>query len=246
MMGGQFNKPRARKSACQGDDIRETYDDIDSVCSTNSDLTLIGYEDSCNENQSRTLCIFDWDDTLFPTSSLQLLDLLYGDFVLSKEQVEEFLRLADSVENILRSALQFGRVVIVTNAQKGWVEKCCARMMPSLLSLFPEVDIISARSAYESCTSSPFEWKRLAFDKEAETLETLGIQEYTLISLGDSAYELRAIKAISDSRPSCCGKSCKFMQKPTVEELIMQHDFMSSRFSEFVEYSGHIDIKLCA
>jgi hypothetical protein len=209
-------------------------------------LTCIGPEDSCSENPSETLVIFDWDDTLFPTSSLQLQGLLHADFVLCKEQVEEFLRLADSVEKILRSALQFGRVVIVTNAQEGWVETCCAKMMPSLLSLFPEVDIVSARSTYESSTSNPLEWKRLAFDNEAKILETLGIQEYNIISLGDSVYEQRAVKSIADSRPSCCGKSFKFLQRPTVEELIIQHDFMSSRFSEVVEYSGHLEIELCS
>lgn len=220
-------------------------DDGESLCSTASGLTCASPEDCCSESSSETLVICDWDDTLFPTSSLQLLGLLYGDIALCEDHMEQIVRLTASVEKLLRIALQFGKVVIVTNAQKGWVEKCCRRVMPSLLPLFEQIEIVSARSTYERCATNPSEWKRLAFDHEVEILETSGAQQYDIVSLGDSIHEQQAIISLCDSRATCCGKSFKFMKTPTMEDLIIQHDLMSSSFSDILEYNGNLDITLC-
>jgi len=134
--------------------------------------------------------------------------------------------------------------VIVTNAQQGWVEMCCEKMMPSLKKVLRSVDIVSARSKYETVSCCPSEWKRLAFERELETLGASGTSQSNIISLGDSLHEQYAVMALCEKFPSCCGKSMKFLQAPTIDQLIDQHDFVESCFLEVAEHNGNLDVEI--
>jgi hypothetical protein len=133
--------------------------------------------------------------------------------------------LASHAEKTLRFALQFGKVAIVTNSAKGWVEMSCARMMPSLGSILEQVDIVSARSAFEAYTECPSGWKRLAFEREIQLLDGSSTLQYNIISIGDSMHEQRAVKSLCENMPNCFGKSMKFFETPAIEQLIEQHEF---------------------
>lgn len=113
-----------------------------------------------------TLLIFDWDDTLCPTSHVRADPLLSLDEVApcfrrlpgeaSWEGEREFSEMralleqhADTVRELLVLASGVGRVQIVTLAQPEWVEDSIRHFMPSLAGLIEELDIqvIHARSA---------------------------------------------------------------------------------------------------
>ena len=67
---------------------------------------------------------FDWDDTCFPSTFLgsngfgldTSTDLLGADLAQSLQELET------CVVGLLEFAMQCGTVIIVTNAEKGWVE----------------------------------------------------------------------------------------------------------------------------
>jgi hypothetical protein len=211
------------------------FDDNWSQCST-----ISGSDDlsCCSEGDVETLIFFDWDDTLFPTSWLQRQDSL------DDEAFELLRKLESGVEKTLQLALQFGRVVIVTNARQGWVEMCWAKMWPSLSKVLEEVDIVSARSTYEACSHRQSQWKRLAFEHEMQILDTSNALQYNVISLGDSLHEQSAVVALCEKRPNCCAKSVKFMEAPEIEQLIDQHEFVLSCFSEVAEHDGNLDVEI--
>merc|ERR1711924_302890 len=82
-----------------------------------------------------TIVIFDWDDTLFPTTwATEVLDSQY----LEEAVVDEFMQLSLrecslSALAILRFAASVaGIVVIVTLAREGWLESLIARFAPEL------------------------------------------------------------------------------------------------------------------
>lgn len=204
-----------------------------------------------SENGVASLFIFDWDDTLFPTSWMheQGIQVMTKPVApLSHEQEACFLEMAEQARLTLQKAMQFGKVIIVTNAEQGWVERSCIRFMPSLVSLLKTVDIVSARSAHELRSRSPGEWKRRAFADELDRFsETLGIdQHYNFVSVGDALYEARALKAVTEGMPRCFGKSVKLQEEPSVEKLIEQHDFLRGCLSEVVEHNGDLDVEIGA
>jgi hypothetical protein len=194
----------------------------------------------------QTLVIFDWDDTLFPTSWLQRQGFFKADAVPSMQQTAQLQKLADVVERTLRTALLFGKVVVVTNAEKGWVEVCCSKLMPSLAQVLSEVDIVSARSAYERHSQNPSEWKRLAFAHEVEQLHIQSNEQLNVVSVGDSLYEQHAVMAVCENVQNCFAKSLKFMDKPSIEELVDQHDFFESCFLDVLEHNGDLDVEIGA
>lgn len=113
-----------------------------------------------NEN----LVILDWDDTLFPTSHLNPVDEAHYDQLAAKYQ--KFLT---EVENqaikLLQNCLKESKVVIITNAKKGWVEYSSSKFMPRLHSILMKyVKVISARVEYEDqYPTDTMKWKELAF-----------------------------------------------------------------------------------
>jgi hypothetical protein len=62
----------------------------------------------------------------------------------------ELLRkLEASVYLFLEHLLGLGEVVIVTNAQKGWVEQSCHAVFPTVKSLLTKCRVVSARANFE-------------------------------------------------------------------------------------------------
>jgi hypothetical protein len=105
--------------------------------------------------------VFDWDDTLLCSSWLAQNGLRL-DFpeVIPAATMRQLEGLASSVVALLRRALTFGKVMIITNAETGWVELSAKRFMPEVLPLLPELDVFSARSNFESLSpDSPSDWK---------------------------------------------------------------------------------------
>jgi len=165
---------------------------------------------------------------------------------LSSKHETQLAQMAESARVTLHNALQVGKVVIVTNAEQGWVENSCTVFMPSLVSLLQTVDIVSARSTHEKYTKNPAEWKRLAFVYEVALFYGAGCagQQRNIVSMGDSLHEQSALMSVTKGVPGCCGKSIKFLENPTIEQLIEQHECLNETFLDVVEYNGDLDVEI--
>jgi len=117
--------------------------------------------------------IFDWDDTLLPSYDLQHLGLhqkskttMHRSKSLTDRKLEAICRalqrLESKVHELLLTALHHADcVVIVTNAEKGWVELSSSTFMPSIHRLLSRCKVVSARSTFErEYPSATVEWKR--------------------------------------------------------------------------------------
>jgi len=240
-------------AAMQGNTCFDKTDDAASDCSTvegNQDIDALQQTDSYTEGSSddgvETLLFFDWDDTLFPTSWIQQQGLCSAEALPNDEQRAQLQMVAESASRMLQEALQIGTVIIVTNAEQGWVEMSCSQWMPSVAHLLEKVDIVSARSTYESKSRFPSEWKRLAFACEVELFygATTDSQPRNIISLGDALYEQLALTAVTKGVPNCCGKSLKFLPSPTVGQLIEEHQLVSGCLLDVAEQSDDLDVEV--
>lgn len=235
--------------------VSDDGDDAASDCSTvtgnqdsqarhNDDSASDCYSDSAHEVE--TLMIFDWDDTLFPTTWTRQHDMFEEGVTLSNEQKAQLEQMAERARLTLQMAMQIGKVVIVTNAEQGWIEMSCKTFMPSLVSLMKTVDIVSARSMYERLTPDASEWKRMAFEEEVELFygTSQARQQRNIVSVGDSLHEMQALKAVTEGVSNCCGKSIKLRDFPSIEQLIEQHELLSTSFLDVVEHNGHLDVEI--
>jgi len=119
-----------------------------------------------------TIVIFDWDDTVLPSSWVQDQGLrLDGESIAMEWQQMELADLARLAGDTLQLAKQLGTVVLVTNAERGWIELSCQKFMPALYPYLESVKLLSARTEYERPDmSSPFEWKLNAFQSEIQRI----------------------------------------------------------------------------
>lgn len=102
-----------------------------------------------------TFLIFDWDDTLLPTSWLLEHNLTLETPFIKEKESRELEELDLVVSGILRRAIVlYGRVMIITNAQQGWVELSARKFLPETYDLIFTSDINSTASSAKSYSSS--------------------------------------------------------------------------------------------
>mmetsp|Transcript_21156 Transcript_21156/g.46648 ORF Transcript_21156/g.46648 Transcript_21156/m.46648 type:complete len:259 (+) Transcript_21156:85-861(+) len=226
----------------KGELTATTTDRSDSEVETDSDSDH-GHRFTTEE----TVLIFDWDDTVLPSSWVQEQGLrLDGESVLTDQQEEELQELARLANETLCTAKQFGTVVLVTNAEKGWIELSCQKFLPLLIDTLADVKLLSARTEYEGAGhSSPFEWKLKAFESEIERLFKADChRRKNILSFGDSAHEREAVIHVTATMPNCRTKSLKFVERPRIEQLRKQHTLVARCVRRLVHHDGNLDLCL--
>ena len=170
-----------------------------------------------------TLLIFDWDDTLLPSTWLNAFS----------DDHAPLNEISKSVAYLLTEARAHGDIAIVTNGTRGWVESSCRQFMPQCLPLLKNIRIVSARSTYEpQYKDSPIMWKLLTF-------ENIAANYSHVISIGDSHAERHALLQLRNKRYT---KTIKTEEYPTLDTFMRQLEMLPSIIDVVVEYSGNIDI----
>ncbi|KAG5184235.1 hypothetical protein JKP88DRAFT_354483 [Tribonema minus] len=147
------------------------------------------------EEQSRLLTIFDWDDTLLCSTYVQQSQLLQVSR-LSPATAEQLARVEAAAVRVLRLALKLGPVVIITNAEAGWVELSAEKYYRDVVELLSDIPVVSARSQFESqFPGAPLSWKAAAFAYVLHERFSLDVVTPRLVvSVGDSDEEKIALR----------------------------------------------------
>jgi len=194
--------------------------------------------------------VFDWDDTLIPSTYLAQKGYRLDGLHAPDPAVEERLRvLEESVCRTIDIALSYGRVHIVTNAEEGWVQMSAAKFMPRVVPWLAKVTITSARSTYEEeHPAKPLHWKVCAMEARLRESFEEPHSVKNILSLGDSHVEREAVKIaaqiISDPSSGLRTKSIKFTERPSVEQLNRQLELVHSCFASLQSYEGDLDLML--
>jgi len=144
--------------------------------------------DKKDGGKESTVIFLDWDDTLLCSSYLSGQGYrLDSEFESSSAIDRELKDLESSVIGLLRLAMTFGDVHVVTNAETGWVQLSAKKFLPGVMTVLDQVKVISARSTYEQMfPDQPVKWKFCAFQ---ERLFTDSKSPKNVISFGDSHVE---------------------------------------------------------
>jgi len=199
--------------------------------------------------REHTVMIFDWDDTLLPSTWLTMNAMrLDDDCTVPEELAKQLNELAEQVMKTLDAADGFGTVVIVTNAENGWIELSGRKFMPTLADYLDrkQFRIVSARSTYEpQGIASPFEWKNRAFAHEIELYysNVPDCPKRNILSFGDSAHEREAIMNVTKvMKADHVTKSLKFVERPLIEQLRKEHELITGCMQQIVYHSVALDL----
>jgi len=201
--------------------------------------------------KNQNLVVFDWDDTLFPTTHLHPVDESDYNHLL-KKYARHLSAIEDRVVNLLETCLKQSKVVIITNARKGWVEFSSKKFLPRVHSLIMKyIMIVSARVQYEHLDPlNTFLWKQMAFKNLWSDSSLLDKNDSTItnmISFGDSTFEMEAASAFADLSPNpsnCFLKLIKLKESPTFDELKSELDVVMSQFEKIFSSVKNLKIKL--
>lgn len=178
--------------------------------------------------RTENIIILDYDDTLMWTTDLS-----------PKLKVNmKYLGMLDSVvEKLLKECSNHGKIYVVTNAGRGWLEDTSQKYLKNSSKLLDKCEIISARDRYEKRFPKKCQkWKNMAFEDIFENFPD--DSHLNVISMGDSLFEVNAARAVMRKFPEAILKTIKFKSKPNCERLIRQLCMVLKELDEII-HSGH-------
>jgi len=239
-------------ASADGAAVGTARDEVAARGPAGSDAATEGHSEPAEPfAREETLFFLDWDDTVLPSTWIQRRGLRLDEgSVLEPWQRQMLAEVASVASETMRLAKQRGTVVLVTNAERGWIELSCSKFLPSLMPAIEGVKLVSARTSYEGqgC-SSPLDWKIAAFQEEIANVsgpEALAdvSRRKNIHSLGDSIHEREALLRVVAPIRNCRSKSLKFVERPDVSQLIKQHELVVECFDRIVDFDGHLDVGL--
>lgn len=201
------------------------------------------YDSICKE---RTLIIFDWDDTLMCTSFILQEDIsLQSDSIIVHKHWEKLEKLSKSIIEIITTSKIYGEVVIITNADEGWVQMTAQKFMPEIIPIIENIEIISAKTSYEKLHPNNFYiWKYLVMKNLIEKKRYPCLSKKNILSFGDSLIERRGVQKVAKEFLNTVSKSVKFKEKSDIESLRRQIDVVKSTIKYIAEYHSDLDLQL--
>lgn len=189
---------------------------------------------------SQTVIIFDWDDTLLCTN---YLCKHFENRLVPPSLHNTLRRIASYVTDLLELSMKLGRTYIITNAIDGWVEYSASQWVPELLPILSKIEIISARTRYESLFPQQVnKWKINAFRDLQRRLDYPIVTN--LISVGDSNYEMEATAIMGQDFSEARVKTIKLRDNPTADELKKELELIVQRFERIAANAQNMKITL--
>ena len=199
-----------------------------------------------DSKRHNNIIIFDWDDTLLPTSYLLSKNVIYKEKKenkLSEKDQTKIKKLEQLVKNLLEISLSKADVYIITNAGEGWVEQSAKDFYPNIKEILDEIEIISARKDYEKKYPENLKyWKIGAFLNLKSRLNEELITN--IVCLGDSIFEMEAGKILASNFIHAVIKTIKFMESPRLEELNKQLNLVLNQFNTIFSSSKNLTVRV--
>ena len=191
------------------------------------------------------IIIFDWDDTLLPTSFLTKGGNFYEEMELSPSEQKKMNEIQDLVLELLTETTEKGTVYIITNAGKGWVEYSANKFYPKIIPVLDKVKIVivSARGEYEDIyPGNSRQWKIEAFLMIPNTVNISIVTN--IICLGDSLFEMEAGRILASRFTEAFIKTIKFRETPKLDELIKQLKLVCKQFNSIYSSIKNLTIRV--
>ena len=190
-----------------------------------------------------SLIIFDWDDTLLPTSFLTQGPICNENMILNENEKKKIEKLEKSALKLLNMAISKGDVYIITNAGLGWVEYSSQKFYPKVFEILPKIKIISARGQWEKeYPGDSRKWKIQTFLSLQKEMNTKLVTN--IICLGDSLFEMEAGRILANCFSEAFVKTIKFKEGPKPDELYKQLLLVTNQFISICSAVKNLTIRV--
>ena len=205
--------------------------------STSGELTIF----------SKTLLIFDFDDTLFCTKYLDTFALPYQDIFTCKVSLEqmnsclahEIKELESAILDLFINLGQNCDIVIISNADLKWINNCMTHFLPELNDYLTEngIKIHSAKNSFSKFVKAPTDWKLQCFKKVIEELyEDDLFYDLNVISIGDGKEEKKAVFNLAKDLKlrKLRTKFIRMISFPSAASIVLQLKYLSNNINEMI------------
>lgn len=193
-------------------------------------------------NNCKSIIIYDWDDTLFPTSWVTQHNINLNDPLTQKKYMKFFSILDATISKLLIKSIQLGNVIIITNALPIWI-KISSGVLPKTRKLFKYIKIISARKEYQEKSNNMTDWKMMAFKNEFnQQIKLSKYNNYNIISIGDADHEYKALVDLQNhTMNNKILKTIKLIKNPSIDQIYDELKVLNNTIGYAIKYSNHID-----
>ena len=203
---------------------------------TNSETSSTSGESSLF---SKTLIIFDFDDTLFCTKYFDTFTLSYQDIFSCKVSLEEInpclLRelkeLESTIIELFMNLQQNYDIIIISNANMKWINNCLTH-------------IYSAKNMFNKIVKNKNDWKIKCFKKVINDIykDHLKYSDLTVISIGDNNEEKKAVFNLAKNNKfqKIKAKFIRMISYPSAATIILELKYLNKNLNNMILSSNTI------
>jgi hypothetical protein len=203
------------------------------------------FDESKNDEEPKTVIVWDWDDTLFPTSFFRKIE--------EEEVYEKSMSMLNQIADVCQKTTQILKlslieadfVYIISNGSIPWLEDSF-QYVPDFYKLRERIEIISAKELYSRKSKFYAEWKIMAFES---VLRKVSIAASTtrlinFFSVGDSEIDLWATRIFAKDMTLPFELQRKFVKLSDRPDLCLfshQLDFILFSMACFLNVNGNFE-----
>jgi len=252
----QIKHQRMRRSRQRSSEIKHHQDKSCAPCVSSTPVCI---DKPDIKHVAQKVIIFDWDDTLLPTSFVEeVLEPCGVNEVTPSSPFHAGMRQhAKAIESVLRAASAVAHVAIVTLAQRPWVNTSAARFLPGLhieelvrelnIPVYYAMEHVSVATSYveEEEMDLHVVAKHNAMNKFIKKVSRKGGEVSHIMSIGDSHAEAEALKELVWSTlDNSNATTVRLLKSPSLQELTDELGFLAQACPQLVCKEGDADFHL--
>lgn len=177
------------------------------------------------------LIVYDFDDTLVPTSVI----MQYYDhdamtcLNMPQDIHNTIVNFEHSIKALISSSKKKGCVMIITNASKSWVEWVIITFYPKLMQIMRSINVICNVEIYKKYDKST------AFDNVSKMFEEV-------VTVGDNINDIDAASQHCKKHEKIC-KGIKFTEVPSLSALHAAHQLLIYSLDYIFAYESTLMIQ---
>ena len=212
---------------------------IDSeTSSTSGDTILI----------SKTLIIFDFDDTLFCTKYFDTFSIPYKDIFNNRISLEEInpglvielKQLENTILELFNNLQKKYDMIIISNAELKWINNCMIYFFEQLNEYINDnkIKIYSAKNIFSKLIKDKTKWKIKCFKKAIKELYKNDINiDLNVISIGDGIEEKEAVFNLTKNtefNKKIKPKYINMISFPSASSIILQLKYLNDNINDII------------
>ena len=197
---------------------------------------------------SKTVIIFDFDDTLFCTKYFDTFSIPYKDIfnnTISLEEINpglviELKQLENTILELFNNLQKKYDIIIISNAEIKWINNCMIYFFEQLNEYINDnkIKIYSAKNIFSKLIKDKSKWKIKCFKKAIKELYKNDINiDLNVISIGDGIEEKEAVFNLTKNtefNKKIKPKYINMISFPSASSIILQLKYLNDNINDII------------